>query len=75
MYSDDTRGLIYGTIAFFLIGLVIWLSFIFVSACGFTLNGVQGAPLVVRTPIPTLSPLEQPLGQGQPEAAPEEFNA
>lgn len=75
MYNDDTRGLIYGTIAFFLIGLVAWLGFIFVSACGFTLNCVQGAPLVVRTPIPTLSPLEQPLGQGQPEAAPEEFNA
>jgi hypothetical protein len=54
--NDDTRGLIYGTIAFFLVGLVVWLGFVYVSACGFTLNCVQGAPLVVRTPIPTLIP-------------------
>src|SRR5918993_1898538 len=72
MYNDDTRGLIYGTIVFFLIGLVVWLGFIFVSACGFTLNCIQGAPLVVRTPIPTLSPLEH--GQTQPEEVPVEFN-
>ena len=72
MYNDDTRGLIYGTIVFFLVGLVVWLGFIFVSACGFTLNCIQGAPLVVRTPIPTLSPLEH--GQVQPEEVPVEFN-
>lgn len=54
--NDDTRGLIYGTIAFFLVGLVIWLGFVYISACGFTLNCLQGAPLVVRTPIPTLIP-------------------
>jgi len=54
--NDDTRGLIYGTIAFFLVGLVIWLGFVYLSACGFTLNCIQGAPLVVRTPIPTLIP-------------------
>lgn len=74
MYNDDTRGLIYGTIVFFLVGLVVWLGFILVSACGFTLNCIQGAPLVVRTPIPTLSPLEASAGQGQPEPAPAEFN-
>ena len=72
MYNDDTRGLIYGTIVFFLVGLVVWLGFIFVSACGFALNCIQGAPLVVRTPIPTLSPLEH--GQTQPEEVPVEFN-
>ena len=54
--NDDTRGMIYGTIALFLIGLVVWLSFVYISACGFTLNCLQGAPLVVRTPIPTLIP-------------------
>ncbi|HEX5940676.1 MAG TPA: hypothetical protein VFY66_00300 [Anaerolineales bacterium] len=74
MYNDDTRGLIYGTIVFFLVGLVVWLGFILVSACGFTLNCIQGAPLIVRTPIPTLSPLEASPGQGQPEPAPAEFN-
>ena len=30
MYNDDTRGLIYGTLVFFLVGLVVWLGFIFV---------------------------------------------
>ena len=25
--NDDTRGLIYGTIVFFLCGLVVWLGF------------------------------------------------
>jgi hypothetical protein len=72
--NDDTRGLIYGTIAFFLVGLVVWLSFIYLSACGFTLNCVRGAPLVIRTPIPTLIPFEQSQGQGQPQPAPAEFN-
>jgi hypothetical protein len=72
--NDDTRGLIYGTIAFFLVGLVVWLGLVFISACGFTLNCIQAAPLVVRTPIPTLIPLEQAPGQGQPQTAPEQFN-
>jgi hypothetical protein len=72
--NDDTRGLIYGTITFFLCGLVAWLAFVYVSACGFTLNCIQGAPLVVRTPIPTLIPFESSQGQGQPQEAPAEFN-
>ena len=55
--NDDTRGLIYATIVFFLVGLVAWLGIVYISACGFTLNCIQGAPLVVRTPIPTLIPL------------------
>jgi hypothetical protein len=74
MYNDDTRGLIYGTIVFFLVGLVVWLGFIFVSACGFTLNCIQGAPLVVRTPIPTLSALKHTQGQMEPGAEPVDFN-
>lgn len=56
MYSDDTRGMIYATLALFLVFLVGWLVFVYLSACGFTLNCVQGAPLVVRTPVPTLIP-------------------
>jgi hypothetical protein len=74
MYNDDTRGMIYGTLVVFLLFLVGWLGFVYLSACGFTLNCLQGAPLVVRTPIPTLSPLEHTDGQGQPEAVPVEFN-
>ena len=72
--NDDTRRLIYGTIIAFLVFITTWLGFVYISACGFTLNCVRGAPLVVRTPIPTLSPLEQSEGQGQPQAAPAEFN-
>lgn len=70
--NDDTRRLIYGTITAFLVFISTWLAFVYISACGFTLNCVRGAPLVVRTPIPTLSPLKQ--SQGQPQAAPADFN-
>jgi hypothetical protein len=70
--NDDTRGMIYGTIAVFLVFLVVWLGFVYISACGFTLNCIQGAPLVVRTPIPTLIPFEQ--SQAQPTAADTDFN-
>jgi hypothetical protein len=65
MYSDDTRRLVYGTIIAFLVFIVLWLGFVYISACGFTLNCIQGAPLVVRTPVPTLIPFgesEQPGG-------------
>jgi hypothetical protein len=70
--NDDTRGLIYATLVFFLVGLVAWIGFVYIAACGFTLNCVRGAPLVVRTPIPTLSPLEH--RESQPEAIPAEFD-
>ena len=72
--NDDTRGLIYATIVLFLVCVVGWLGVVYVSACGFTLNCVQGAPLVVRTPIPTLIPREPSQGQGQPEEVPAAFN-
>jgi hypothetical protein len=48
--------MIYVTLAAFLVFLVAWLSFVYISACGFTLNCIRGAPLVVRTPVPTLIP-------------------
>jgi hypothetical protein len=72
--NDDTRGLIFGTIIFFLCGLVVWLGIVYVAACGFTLSCNQAAPIVVRTPVPTLIPLEHSPGQGQPQGAPVEFN-
>lgn len=70
--NDDTRGMIYGTLVVFLIFLVFWLGFVYISACGFTLTCIQGAPLVVRTPIPTLIPFEQ--SQAQPAAPEGEFD-
>lgn len=71
--NDDTRRLIYGSIAALLLCLVFWIGFIYISACGFSLTCPQGDPLVIRTPIPTLIPREQ--AQAQPEATTvEEFN-
>lgn len=59
--NDDTRRLVYGTIIAFLVFITAWLGFVYLSACGFTLTCIQGAPLVVRTPIPTLIPREESL--------------
>lgn len=70
--SDDTRRLVYGTIIAFLVFITAWIGFVYISACGFTLTCPQGAPLVVRTPIPTLIPVEH--SQAQPEATVAEFN-
>jgi hypothetical protein len=56
--NDDTRRLIYGTIVAFLVFISAWIGFVYVSACGLTLTCVQGAPLVVRTPVPTLIPVQ-----------------
>ncbi|HEX9331085.1 MAG TPA: hypothetical protein VF896_04290 [Anaerolineales bacterium] len=69
--NDDTRRLIYGTIIAFLLFIVFWLSIVYISACGFTLTCIQAAPLVERTPIPTLIPVKQAQ---QPAATAVEFN-
>jgi hypothetical protein len=70
--NDDTRRLVYGTIIAFLVFIVVWLGVVYISACGFTLTCIQGAPLVVRTPIPTLIPVRH--SQQQSEISAEEFN-
>src|SRR5512133_1392808 len=62
--NDDTRRLIYGTIIAFLVFISSWIGFVYISACGFTLTCIRGAPLVVRTPVPTLIPVRQ--AQSQP---------
>lgn len=67
--NDDVRRLIYGTVIGFLGVVVAWLVFIYVSACGFTLNCYQAAPLVVRTPIPTLIPAAHAGGENGGELA------
>lgn len=70
--NDDTRRLVYGTIVAFLAFIALWLGFVYISACGFTLNCIQGAPLVVRTPIPTL--IARVESQQQPGMTEVEFN-
>jgi len=72
MYENDVRRLIYITLVAFLLFLVFWFSIVYVSACGFTLTCIQGGPLVIRTPIPTLIPAEQSTPQAV--AGPAEFN-
>ena len=66
--NDDTRRLIFGTIVAFLLFIVSWLGIVYISACGFTLTCLQGAPLVVRTPIPTLIPVKQAQSPSEPTA-------
>jgi mono/diheme cytochrome c family protein len=55
---DDTRKLILGTVVAFLVFIASWLLFIGINACGFSLTCVQAAPLVIRTSIPTLIPVQ-----------------
>jgi hypothetical protein len=65
--------MIYATLALFLVFLVGWLVFVYLSACGFTTSCIQGAPLVVRTPVPTLIPygeIEPQTGMEPGETAP-----
>lgn len=57
---SDVRKVIYGTIIGFFMMLAFWLSIIYISACGFTFTCHRAAPLVNRTPIPTLIPAAQP---------------
>ncbi|MCA1899597.1 MAG: hypothetical protein LDL50_02695 [Chloroflexi bacterium] len=72
--NDDVRKIIYGTITVFLLGVMAWISIIYVSACGVTLTCNRGAPRVDRTPIPTLIPATLPAQdvswQSEPPAAP-----
>jgi hypothetical protein len=69
---NDVRRMIYGTLVAFLLFLLFWFSIVYVSACGFTLTCNQGAPLVIRTPIPTLIPASASATPARETAA--EFN-
>jgi hypothetical protein len=72
--NDDTRGLIYGTIVAFLVFILAWLGFIYLSACGFTVTCHQAAQLVERTPMPTLIPVKGVQAQPQPAENAASFN-
>lgn len=68
--KDDVRKYIYGTIIVFIVGVLAWLSFVYISACGgITLTCKQGTLPVERTPIPTLLPATLPaMSRGNGEA-------
>ena len=65
----DIRKMIYGTIIGFFGVVVAWISLIYISACGFTLTCNRAAPLVERTPIPTLIPAGHSESQTEGSAA------
>jgi len=58
--NTDVRKFIYTTIVLFVLVLVGFISFAFISSCGLTLTCTRGQPLVPRTPIPTLVPATMP---------------
>lgn len=61
--NDDVRKYIYTTLIIFVAGILVWIGWIFVNACGFTLSCNRGALTVERTPIPTLIPATLPAMQ------------
>jgi hypothetical protein len=58
--NDDVQKYIYRTLTIFIAGVAVWVAFIFINACGFSLVCGQGAAVVERTPIPTLYPATMP---------------
>jgi hypothetical protein len=69
---NDVRKIIYTTIALFLGVVVLWISIIYISSCGFTLSCRQAAPKIYGTPIPTLIPASH--SEAQMGASATEFN-
>lgn len=61
--DDDVKKIIYGVLVLFLLTIVGYISFIYVSGCGFTLNCPQGQQFVERTPIPSLIPATMPVAE------------
>lgn len=58
--NDDVQKTIYSTLMIFVFGVVLWIGFLFINACGFTLTCKRAAFPVDRTPIPTLIPATLP---------------
>lgn len=67
---NDVRKMIYGTIIGFLGFVTLWLSIVYISACGFTFTCSKHKTIVERTPIPTLIPrndavIQMPAAEGE----------
>lgn len=58
--QDDVKNLIYVILGLFIVVLVGWIGFVYVSGCGFSLDCEKGAALPDRTPVPTLIPASMP---------------
>ena len=51
---DDFRKLMYGVLVAFIGVIVVWVSIVYISACGLTFTCHQAQPVAYHTPIPTL---------------------
>ncbi len=58
--NDDVKKYIYGTLTVFVVGVLAWIGFLYINACGFTLTCNRGKLAVDRTPVPTLLPATLP---------------
>ncbi|MBE7432830.1 MAG: hypothetical protein HS100_02850 [Anaerolineales bacterium] len=67
--NDDVRRYIYGALTVFLVGVLAWVGFIYVNACGFTLTCHRGDLTAARTPVPTLIPATLPAMQADSNSA------
>jgi hypothetical protein len=52
---DDFRKFMYTALVAFVLLLVVWIGFVYISACGFSFTCQRGQPVVYGTPIPTLA--------------------
>ena len=52
---DDFRKILYGTLIGFVALVVVWVSFLTISSCGYTPSCLGVAPKVDRTSIPHCS--------------------
>jgi mono/diheme cytochrome c family protein len=63
MKDDDVRKYIYGALIVFIVGVLAWVSIVYVSSCGVTLTCQRAVAKVDRTSIPTLFPATMPAPQ------------
>jgi mono/diheme cytochrome c family protein len=52
---DDFRKLMYGVLIAFIGVILVWVSIVYISACGLTFTCHQAQPIPYSTPIPTLA--------------------
>ena len=53
--NDDFRKFMYTALTAFVLLLVVWISIVYISACGFTFSCRQAQQVPIRTPVPTLA--------------------
>jgi len=58
--QDDVRKTIYSALIIFVVGVTLWVSIVFINACGFSLACNKGITKTERTPVPTLQPAFMP---------------